>query len=266
MARRARKFGTLLTGLLVPARLKPAVLNLLGHHIHRSVRIKFSLLLTERMWAGQGVKIGRFNFIRVRRLVMRQNALIGSMNVLSGPANIVIGVDGAVGNRNTVTVGLPRVSFPVSLRIGETSKVTAAHKINLNESLVIGTNSVLGGAGIQIWTHGFVHQNLREPRPEIRGRVTIGNNVYVGAACCISPGVTIGDNITIGAHSSVATSLSEPGVYVSQPLRHIPASVEQRLSRMPRISSPSQEVPFFWKPGGGDPGRNVVLANPEERR
>lgn len=266
MSGRLARIGTLMVGLIVPARLKPYLLNFLGHCVHPKARIKLSVLQAQRLWMAEGTHIGRFNVIRVRRLVMRTGAVIGYANVLKGHINVHLHTKGAIGNRNVISGAEPHISTPISLLIGQASKITASHKVNLNETLLIGSNSVLAGSGTQVWTHGFAHPEDGGTHPEIRGRVTIGNSVYVGAACCISPGVTIGDNITVGAHSSVATSLIEPGVYVSQPLRHIPVSVEQRLAKMPRITSPSQDVPFYWKPGGGEPGRNVVLVDPVERQ
>ena len=53
------------------------------------------------------------------------------------------------------------------------------------------------------------------------GRVTIGNNVFIGAESIILPNVTIGDNVIIGAGSIVTKNLDSNGVYVGNPAHYI---------------------------------------------
>lgn len=49
------------------------------------------------------------------------------------------------------------------------------------------------------------------------GRVTIGNNVFVGAESVILPGVSIGDNVVIGANSTVSKDIPDNSVAVGSP-------------------------------------------------
>ena len=53
------------------------------------------------------------------------------------------------------------------------------------------------------------------------GRVTIGNNVFVGTRAVILCGVTVGDNVVIGAGSVVTHDLPSDGVYAGVPARRI---------------------------------------------
>lgn len=53
------------------------------------------------------------------------------------------------------------------------------------------------------------------------GRVTIGDNVFVGAGTIILPGVTIGNNVVIGANSTVTHDIPENSVAVGSPARVI---------------------------------------------
>ena len=53
------------------------------------------------------------------------------------------------------------------------------------------------------------------------GRVTIGNNVFIGAESIVLPGVTIGDNVIIGANSTVTHDIPEGSVAVGSPARVI---------------------------------------------
>jgi acetyltransferase-like isoleucine patch superfamily enzyme len=99
------------------------------------------------------------------------------------------------------------------------SKITAGHYVNLIAPISFGAYSVLAGSGSQMWTHGFTHDTEGPGREEHKKPIRIGDNVYIGSMCCIGPGVTLGNHVAIGSHSSVAKSLSEPGLYVSQELR-----------------------------------------------
>jgi len=51
------------------------------------------------------------------------------------------------------------------------------------------------------------------------GRVTIGNNVFVGAEAVILPGVTIGDNVIIGANSTVTHDVPDNMVVTGSPAK-----------------------------------------------
>ena len=53
------------------------------------------------------------------------------------------------------------------------------------------------------------------------GRVTIGDNVFIGAGTIILPGVTIGSNVVIGANSTVTHDIPENSVAVGSPARVI---------------------------------------------
>ncbi len=53
------------------------------------------------------------------------------------------------------------------------------------------------------------------------GRVTIGNDVFIGAGAIILPGVTIGDGVIVGAGSVVSHSLESGAVYSGNPARRI---------------------------------------------
>ena len=49
------------------------------------------------------------------------------------------------------------------------------------------------------------------------GRVTIGNDVFVGAESVILPGVRIGNNVVIGANSTVTKDIPDNSVAVGSP-------------------------------------------------
>lgn len=62
------------------------------------------------------------------------------------------------------------------------------------------------------------------------GRVTIGNNVFIGAETVVLPGVTIGNNVVIGANSTVTHDIPDNTVVVGSPARVL-CSLEEYLDK-----------------------------------
>ena len=67
------------------------------------------------------------------------------------------------------------------------------------------------------------------------GRVTIGDNVFIGAETVVLPGVTIGSNVIIGANSTVTHDVPDGTVVAGSPARVICSLddyLEKERSRM----------------------------------
>ena len=62
------------------------------------------------------------------------------------------------------------------------------------------------------------------------GRVTIGDNVFVGADTVVLPGVTIGNNVVIGANSTVTHDVPDGSVVAGAPAK-ILCSLEKYLDK-----------------------------------
>lgn len=62
------------------------------------------------------------------------------------------------------------------------------------------------------------------------GRVTIGNNVFVGADTVILPGVSIGNNVIIGANSTVTHDIPDNSVVVGSPAKVL-CSLDEYLEK-----------------------------------
>lgn len=62
------------------------------------------------------------------------------------------------------------------------------------------------------------------------GRVTIGNNVFIGAETVVLPGVTIGNNVIIGANSTVTHDVPDGTVVAGSPARVL-CSLEEYLQK-----------------------------------
>jgi sugar O-acyltransferase (sialic acid O-acetyltransferase NeuD family) len=59
------------------------------------------------------------------------------------------------------------------------------------------------------------------PGANVSGNVTIGNGCYIGSNAVIRDKITICDNVTIGAGGVVVKDITEPGVYVGNPVKKI---------------------------------------------
>lgn len=117
----------------------------------------------------------------------------------------------------------PGVYTPEELRkrgvkVGENCTIwTRDIDINHGFLITIGNNVTLSNA--KILAHdGSTKRALGYSRV---GRVTIGDNVFVGAGAVILPGVTIGNNVIIGAGAVIAKDIPEDSVVVGNPAKVI---------------------------------------------
>ena len=69
------------------------------------------------------------------------------------------------------------------------------------------------------------------------GRVTIGDNVFIGAGSVILPGVKIGNNSIIGANSTVTHDVPDNMVYAGNPARKIYSLDEYIAKERERMNS-----------------------------
>lgn len=209
--------------------IKPVLLNALGHKVSPSARIKISFVFVDLLILDNGALIKNFNLIKAPRVVLRKNAWIGNFNFIGGDFDLILKEGSKIINLNIISRGRGNWRTPRSkLIMGSGSQVTSLSTVELAASVIVGEDTVLAGKGIQVWSHGFVHEKSRK-RNLVVGKVRIGNNVYVGARACLNPGVRIGDNITIGVNSVVSKDLLEEGMYVSAPMRFVDFDPESKL-------------------------------------
>lgn len=96
---------------------------------------------------------------------------------------------------------------------------------NFNLTLVDDGNIYIGdyvmfGPNVTIATAGHpVEPHLRRRALQYNADIHIGNNVWIGAAAIILPGVSIGDHSVIGAGSVVTKDIPEGVVAVGNPCR-----------------------------------------------
>lgn len=75
---------------------------------------------------------------------------------------------------------------------------------------------------VKFFTHGGGWiMRLKCPDFDSFGKITIGNNVYIGNNALIMPGITIGDNVVVGAGSVVTKSVPSDCVVAGNPAKYI---------------------------------------------
>ncbi|WP_245600063.1 acyltransferase [Paenibacillus harenae] len=106
-----------------------------------------------------------------------------------------------------------------SLKIGDNVYVNAGVGIAANKEIVIGDNVKIGPR-TSIFDSNY-HRLDSADQGDLSKKITIGNNVWIGADCTILPGVSIGDNSVIAAKSTVNKSIPDNVLAGGSPARVI---------------------------------------------
>lgn len=224
---------------LLPFKLPNFFLRLFGVNITNKAKIGFSIILLSDINMIGNSKIGHFNFIKCDKLYLEDQSYIGHLNKIKGPFDIELGKRSAIGNSNKLVRANLGVTYGKSvLKLGELSKVTSEHYLDLTNSITMGNFTTLAGIRSQIWTHGYMHANIGEDRVRIDGKIEIGNNVYIGSGCIFNPGVKILNAISVGSGSILSKNLKKPGMYVNQPLRYLDNDIEVVKRKLKRLDNP----------------------------
>jgi acetyltransferase-like isoleucine patch superfamily enzyme len=230
------KIATGIALFFPPCKIKNTLLRLCKWNIGNNVRIGFSYIVVKNIKLEINSSIGHGNFIKVDSLYLGESAHIQKLNQIQGPLIVILQKQAAIGNQNKIVRAKKPVSWGHSmLKLGELSKITSRHTIDCMRPVIFGNFSILAGYSSQVWSHGFVHAQQGSDRYRVDGSISIGNNVYIGSASIINPGIKIGDGITVGSSSSVSRSLLQPGLYVNQSLRYIEFDYEESLGKYPTV-------------------------------
>lgn len=76
-------------------------------------------------------------------------------------------------------------------------------------------------------------------------KISIGDNVFLGANSVILPGVTIGDRVIIGAGAVVVSDVPSNSVFVGNPAKYV-CSVDEYLEKCEKRDI-LYDVPDLWK-------------------
>lgn len=101
------------------------------------------------------------------------------------------------------------------------------HLISIGDDVIISTN-------VTILVHDASTNVVREGTK--LGRVSIGNNVFIGSGTIILCNTHIGNNVVVGAGSVVSRDLPDNAVYAGSPARRI-CSIEDYRERIHKLRS-----------------------------
>lgn len=106
------------------------------------------------------------------------------------------------------------------------------HLISIGNNVTISTN-------VTILTHD-ASTNIVGAGTKL-GRVTIGNNVFVGTGSIILCNTQIGNNVVVGAGSVVTRDLADNGVYAGSPAKWL-CSIEEYREKMHKLRDCSPDL------------------------
>ncbi|WP_285009804.1 acyltransferase [Pedobacter faecalis] len=109
----------------------------------------------------------------------------------------------------------------LGVRIGDNVRFTGSPDFGSEPYLIsIGSNVTIT-QNVTFHTHDGGLSVLRKKYPRINkyGRITIGDNVFIGSGVMIMPNVDIGDNVIIAAGSIVTKSVSSDSVVGGVPAK-----------------------------------------------
>lgn len=115
--------------------------------------------------------------------------------------------------------------------LSKDSKIIIGHNVGISGAVIcamneirIGDNTLLG-AGTKIFDNDFHSVNYKERGMDTENirtsKITVGENVLIGANCILIKGATVGNNCIIGAGSIVTGQLEENSVYSGNPAKFI---------------------------------------------
>lgn len=160
-----------------------------------------------------GARIGA-SLILAKRVVLKRNARIGSLNVVKGLENLILDEFSIIGNLNWIT-GFPKgggnknflhvIDRMPQLIVGEHAAITNRHLIDCTSTVSIGRFSTFAGFRSQILTHSIdLVKNRQDSKP-----VSIGEYTFIGTGCIILPGSMLPDYSILAAGSTVNKALND---------------------------------------------------------
>ena len=216
--------------VFLPCIVARLVVNLFhGYKIEKGAKIGFSLILCDEIILSSTSHIGHFNLISVRKLLLNEKNKIRHLNFIKGAIDLRMDNGAWINSQNKITGPLEYYKIPM-FWMKKNAVIIMKHLFDVTDDITLGEGCLFAGAFTQVWTHAFHLGSERNVR--VDGSVSIGKKCYIGANSVICSGVSLADNVVIGANTTVSKSLSEAGLYVSQPVRFIPYNADETIMKL----------------------------------
>ena len=161
----------------------------------------------------RSARIGSFNMIRAKRLIMAPGAFIYRFNRIQDVNVFSLGKESVIRSRNSfiaTTPGATPFKHLENFRTGSRCLITNEHFFDISDEIRLGDNVTFGGLSSQVWTHGVSVDRVRMQAP-----VELESHIYLGSRSLIVQGVYIGERVVVGAGTVVSKSLEPGSFYVS---------------------------------------------------
>jgi serine acetyltransferase len=179
-----------------------------------------SLIYPWFLGASQGrPAIGRGVTLRHPKSVcLGKGVILDDFSVLDirGEGRISLGEGVTVGRFSTIAAKNGVVKAEPGVNIGSYCRIATQSQIYIGQSSLIAAYCYIGPGNHKIEDS---QTPLIERDMEIKGGVTIGQMVWIGANTTILDGVKIGDRAIVGAHSLVREDVPEGAVVAGSPAR-----------------------------------------------
>ena len=130
------------------------------------------------------------------------------------------------------------------IRIGDDCLICS--DISTPESFLISIgDNVTISSGVSLITHDYSSHLVIEGTNNLYGRITIGNQCFIGENSTIMYGVTLGDRIVVAAGSVVTKSFSEQEIIIGgNPAKKIGSWEDYRRKYIDKATPNTKVMPF----------------------
>lgn len=146
-----------------------------------------------------------------------------------------------------VWMAIDRVGYArhLGVTLGEDCAIHARPDLAFGQEpfLITLGNHVFISQGVQFINHDSATWVYRQQddESEVYGRITVGDNVFIGLRVLILPGVRIGNNVIIGAGAVVTRDIPDNSVAVGVPARVI-GTVDDYIVRSKAKAVPTHKI------------------------
>jgi len=166
---------------------------------------------------GDNVKIGR-SFINCNKVTIGNNVYIADNNTIICK-EVKVGSNTKIHSGNNFIGG-------ASFTIGNNSRIINNHYFDLWNDISIGNNTWIAGKNTEFWTHGSI-QTKKNKNLSIH----IKDNIYIGSASKIAPGVIVASVNIIGLGSVVMGDFVESEtIIIGNPAKIVKKNIDWRVN------------------------------------